>query len=45
MEFAIFDIETRIDKQLLNRVFFAHDNISDDEALSALSRGFEESRR
>jgi predicted PolB exonuclease-like 3'-5' exonuclease len=32
MEFAIFDIETRIDKQLLNRVFFAHDNISDDEA-------------
>ena len=32
MEFAIFDIETRIDKQLLNRVFFAHHNISDDEA-------------
>jgi predicted PolB exonuclease-like 3'-5' exonuclease len=32
MEFTIFDIETRIDKQLLNRVFFAHDNISDDEA-------------
>lgn len=32
MEFAIFDIETRIDKQLLNRVFFAHDGISDDEA-------------
>jgi 3'-5' exonuclease len=32
MEFAIFDIETRVDKQLLNRVFFAHDNISDDEA-------------
>src|SRR6516225_4533066 len=32
MEFAIFDIETRADKQLLNRVFFAHDNISDDEA-------------
>ena len=32
MKFAIFDIETRVDKQLLNRVFFAHDNISDDEA-------------
>ena len=32
MEFAIFDIETRVDKQLLNRVLFAHDNISDDEA-------------
>jgi len=32
MEFAIFDIETRVDKQLLNRVFFAHDNISDDDA-------------
>jgi 3'-5' exonuclease len=31
MEFAILDIETRVDKQLLNRVFFAHDNISDDE--------------
>jgi 3'-5' exonuclease len=32
MEFAVFDIETRIDKQLLNRVFFAHDGISDDDA-------------
>jgi predicted PolB exonuclease-like 3'-5' exonuclease len=32
MEFAVFDIETRIDKQLLNRVFFARDSISDDEA-------------
>jgi len=32
MEFAIFDIETRVDKELLNRVFFAHDNISDDDA-------------
>jgi 3'-5' exonuclease len=32
MDFAIIDIETRIDKQLLNRVFFAHDNISDDDA-------------
>jgi predicted PolB exonuclease-like 3'-5' exonuclease len=34
MEFAIVDIETRIDKQLLNRVFFAQDNIGDDEAYS-----------
>jgi 3'-5' exonuclease len=32
MEFAIIDIETRVDKQLLNRVFFAHDKIGDDEA-------------
>jgi 3'-5' exonuclease len=32
MEFTIFDIETRIDKQLLNRVFFAGENFSDGEA-------------
>src|SRR5690348_3231604 len=32
MAFVIFDIETRIDKRLLNRVFFARDGISDDEA-------------
>jgi 3'-5' exonuclease len=32
MEFAVFDIETRVDKRLLNQVFFAHDNIGDDEA-------------
>jgi 3'-5' exonuclease len=32
MEFAIFDIETRVDKRLLNRVFFAHESISEDEA-------------
>jgi 3'-5' exonuclease len=32
MGFAIFDIETRIDKQLLKRVFYAHDTLSDDEA-------------
>jgi 3'-5' exonuclease len=32
MDFAIFDIETRVDKQLLNRVFFAPDNISENEA-------------
>jgi 3'-5' exonuclease len=32
MGFAIFDIETRIDKQLLNLVFFPHEQLSDDEA-------------
>jgi predicted PolB exonuclease-like 3'-5' exonuclease len=32
MKFAILDIETRVDKQLLNRVFFAHDNVSDGDA-------------
>jgi 3'-5' exonuclease len=32
MEFAVFDIETRIDKQLLNQVFFARHSLSDDEA-------------
>ncbi|MGH7907512.1 MAG: 3'-5' exonuclease [Candidatus Binataceae bacterium] len=32
MTFAVFDIETRVDKDLLNRTFFPHDNIEDDEA-------------
>jgi predicted PolB exonuclease-like 3'-5' exonuclease len=32
MQFAVFDIETRVDKQLLNRVFFPDHNISDDDA-------------
>ena len=32
VDFAVFDIETRIEKQLLNRVFFPHQNISDDDA-------------
>src|ERR1700746_3783108 len=32
MEFAILDIETRIDKQLLNRVFFGLDGLTEDEA-------------
>jgi predicted PolB exonuclease-like 3'-5' exonuclease len=32
MEFAVLDIETRVDKPLLNRVFFARGGISDDEA-------------
>jgi predicted PolB exonuclease-like 3'-5' exonuclease len=32
MEFAIVDIETRVDKQLLNRVFFAREELSDEEA-------------
>lgn len=30
--FAIFDIETRVDKALLNRVFFANQGLSDSEA-------------
>lgn len=32
MAFAVFDIETRIDKRLLNQVFFYRDSLSDDEA-------------
>jgi predicted PolB exonuclease-like 3'-5' exonuclease len=32
MAFAIFDIETRVDKQLLNQVFFAGEGISDGDA-------------
>jgi predicted PolB exonuclease-like 3'-5' exonuclease len=32
MAFAIFDIETRVDKSLLNQVFFAADGLSDEEA-------------
>jgi 3'-5' exonuclease len=32
MPFAVFDIETRIDKRLLNQVFFAGAEISDQEA-------------
>jgi predicted PolB exonuclease-like 3'-5' exonuclease len=32
MTYAVFDIETRIDKQLLKRAFYAADGISDDEA-------------
>jgi len=32
MAFAIFDIETRVDKHLLNQVFFAHDGLDDEEA-------------
>jgi 3'-5' exonuclease len=32
MEFAILDIETRVDKQLLNRVFYARESLNDDEA-------------
>jgi len=32
MGFAIFDIETRVDKNLLRRVFFAGEEIDDDEA-------------
>lgn len=32
MAFAIFDIETRVDKHLLNKVFFADEQLSDEDA-------------
>jgi len=32
MGFTVFDIETRIDKQLVNRVFFAREGLSDEQA-------------
>ncbi len=32
MAFAVFDIETRVDKRLLNQVFFAGEQLSDEEA-------------
>lgn len=32
MAFAVFDIETRIDKRLLNQVYFAGENLSDEDA-------------
>jgi len=32
MTFAIFDIETRVDKHLLNRAFFAHEGLGNEEA-------------
>jgi len=32
MAFAIFDIETRVDKRLLNQAFFARDGLSDEDA-------------
>ena len=32
MTFAVFDIETRIDKQLINRAFNAEEGLTDDEA-------------
>ncbi len=34
MRYAIFDIETRIDKTLVNEVFFPQAGLSDDEALA-----------
>jgi 3'-5' exonuclease len=36
MAFAIFDIETRVDKRLLNEVLFAHEGLSDEEAYRRL---------
>ncbi len=43
MAFAVFDIETRVDKRLLNQVFFSGENLGDQEAYEKfreqLSRG------
>jgi predicted PolB exonuclease-like 3'-5' exonuclease len=30
--FAVFDIETRVDKRFLNRLFYAHDGLGDEQA-------------
>jgi|SRR5579885_592405 len=32
MAFAVFDIETRVDKALLNRAFYPHESIDDEQA-------------
>jgi predicted PolB exonuclease-like 3'-5' exonuclease len=34
MAFAVFDIETRVDKRLLNRALLEHENLSDNEAFA-----------
>jgi 3'-5' exonuclease len=34
MDFAVFDIETRIDKRLLKQAFFANEDIDDDDAFA-----------
>jgi predicted PolB exonuclease-like 3'-5' exonuclease len=39
MSFAIFDIETRVDKQLLNRVFFAREKLDDETAYLRYRQG------
>jgi predicted PolB exonuclease-like 3'-5' exonuclease len=41
MPFAVFDIETRIDKRLLNQVFYAGEGLDDEEAC----RRFQEQSR
>jgi len=37
MAFAVFDIETRVDKRLLNQVFFVGQNLSDEDAYQQFS--------
>lgn len=39
MAFAVFDIETRVDKSLLNRAFYAGDGIDDQEAYRRFLEG------
>src|SRR5205807_4575983 len=43
MPFAIFDVETRIDKRLLNQVFYAAEGLTDDQAFER--RAEEQKRR
>jgi predicted PolB exonuclease-like 3'-5' exonuclease len=42
MAFAIFDIETRVDKHLLNQVFYAGEELSDEEAYLRFRAGLRE---
>jgi 3'-5' exonuclease len=39
MTFAVFDIETRVDKSLVNRVFYASEGIDDEEAYGRFVAG------
>lgn len=39
MAFAVFDIETRVDKSLLNRAFYAGEGIDDEEAYRRFVEG------
>src|SRR5260370_6629166 len=40
MAFAIFDIETRIDKRLLKQIFFSGDELSEEEAYQKFSEEY-----
>ena len=37
MPFAVFDVETRVDKHLLNQVYFEGQKLTDDEAFHRYS--------